>query len=150
MLLAGLVGGLIVWSTRSRDHASAQPSATTSQSLDRLLDDARWAHQQASEAARATDVGRVAAAWPVAREHFADIERSAAGIDIQDELLTNAVDGVGRSVAQLRGALDTFVDALGAHAGGHLDALGPVRNAVIARCDTLATRIQALVSARAS
>ncbi len=139
-----------MWSTRSRDHASAQPSATTSQSLDRLLDDARWAHQQASEAARATDVGRVAAAWPVAREHFADIERSAAGIDIQDELLTNAVDGVGRSVAQLRGALDTFVDALGAHAGGHLDALGPVRNAVIARCDTLATRIQALVSARAS
>ncbi len=150
VLLAGLVGGLIVWSTRKRDHGSAQPSATTSQSLDRLLDDARWAHQQASEAARATDVGRVAAAWPVAREHFADIERSAAGIDIHDELLTSAVDDVGRSVAQLRGALDAFVDALGAHAGGHLDALGPVRDAVIARCDTLATRIQALVSARAS
>lgn len=150
VLLAGLIGGLIVWLTRRGDHGPGTPSqrSQTARNVDRLIDDARWAVGQASAAAAATDLGRVAGAWPVMRDHFIDIERAAANIHTDDAPLAAAVDEVGRATAELRGALDAFVNALGRHSDGHLDALEPIRSDVTVGSDNLSTRIQALISAR--
>ncbi|MBP7406643.1 hypothetical protein [Candidatus Neomicrothrix sp.] len=149
LLLAGLIGALIVWLTRRGDTPSgaALQHSQLARNLDRLVDDARWASRQSLTAVTSTDLGRVVGAWPVTRDHFADIERVAASIDVNDPVLTEAIDGVGRAMAELRGALDAYVDAAGRH-DGHLDALSPLRDGVTVRCDNLETRVQALTGAR--
>ncbi len=92
-------------------------------------------------------MARVTGAWPAARDHFLDIEHTAANIHPDDPTLSSAIDGVGRTVAELRGALGAYVAAIGDHSG-QLDALGPVRDTVNVKCDNLTTKIQVLNAAR--
>ena len=150
VLLALLIVGVIVALVRSGSATSddgAQQRHRLYLNLNRLIDDGNWAMHQASEAARSTDLERVAAAWPTARAHFLDIERNAADIHPGSPALAEAVQRAGLAVAELRGSLDAYTDAIRRGSLGQLDALAPLQERVTGRQDHLGVQLQALASA---
>ena len=149
LLALGILGTVIalVGGGHGSSDASAQERRRLYANLNRLIDDGNWAMRQAAEAIRATDLDRVAAAWPSARAHFIDIERSAADLHPNSPAIAEAVQRVGLAFAALRGALDAYTDAIRQGSLGQLDALSRLQELVTGRQDHLAVQLQALVSA---
>ena len=148
LLALGVLGTVIALVRGGHDSsdAEAQERRRLYANLNRLIDDGNWAMRQAAEAIRATDLDRVAAAWPSARAHFVDIERSAADLHPNSPAIAEAVQRVGLAFAALRGSLDAYTDAIRRGSLGQLDALGPLQQRVTGRQDNLAVQLQALAS----
>ncbi len=148
LLALGILGTIVALASGGHDSsdAKAQERRRLYANLNQLIDDGNWAMRQAAEVVRATDLDRVAAAWPSARTHFIEIERSAADLHPDSPAIAEAVQGVGLAFAALRGSLDAYADAIRRGSLGQLDALGPLQERVSGRQDNLAVQLQALAS----
>lgn len=147
VLLAMVIIAVIVTLVRGGGSSSgddAQRRHRLYLMVDRLIEDGNWAIRQAFETTRSTDLDRVVNAWPSAREHFLDIERTAADIHPDSPELLDSIQMVGLAVAELRGSLDAYADAIRRGSLGELDALGPLQVRVTGRQDHLAVQLQAL------
>lgn len=147
VLLAMVIIAVIVTLVRGGGSSSgddAQRRHRLYLMVDRLIEDGNWAIRQAFETTRSTDLDRVVNAWPSAREHFLDIERTAADIHPDSPELLDSIQMVGLAVAELRGSLDAYADAIRRGSLGELDALGPLQARVTGRQDHLAVQLQAL------
>lgn len=150
LLIALVVAAIVALLRSGGDSTDGNVGERTQlgRNLDQLTDDANWTTRQAAEALRSTDLNRMAMAWSSARSHFLEIEQNAADIHPDSEALAGAIQQVGVAVAELRGSLDAYANAVRRGTIGQLDALGPLQEAVAGRQDNVAIRLQALASAR--
>lgn len=111
LLFAGAVALVASLIQRNRDRRSGGSGARGSDQARRLPQDLLWVQNQAgSVIAGRADLDQLRAAWPIAREHFRNIESEAAdAANSKDDAAASAADQAGRSVAALRGSIDAYL-----------------------------------------
>lgn len=119
VLLAGAIALIAAAVQRGRDrNRSAAPTGDTT-ARNKLTQDLLWVQNQANSViADGADPSQLLSAWPVARQHFQQIESEAAqaAVDGGNSDRSSAANQAGQSVAALRGAIDWYLSSTGSAA----------------------------------
>jgi hypothetical protein len=119
VLLAGAIALIAAAVQRGRDrNRSAAPTGDNT-ARNKLTQDLLWVQNQANSViADGADPSQLQSAWPVARQHFQQIESEAAqaAVDGGDSDRSSEANQAGQSVAALRGAIDSYLSSTGSAA----------------------------------
>lgn len=119
VLLAGAIALIASAVQRGRDRNRSGAPTGDNAARNKLTQDLLWVQNQASSViADGADPSQLQSAWPVARQHFQQIESEAAqaAVDGGNSDRSSAANQAGQSVAALRGAIDSYLSSTGSAA----------------------------------
>ena len=119
VLLAGAIALIASAVQRGRDRNRSGAPTGDNAARNKLTQDLLWVQNQANSViADGADPSQLQSAWPVARQHFQQIESEAAreAVDGGNSDRSSEANQAGQSVAALRGAIDSYLSSTGSAA----------------------------------